>query len=64
MFIVFIFLGWFHGERMRDSESGWFPGNYTVEIASTHVRARNIKQRYRLLNLHGSYLNPQKKKAS
>uniref|UniRef100_T1ISE3 DH domain-containing protein n=1 Tax=Strigamia maritima TaxID=126957 RepID=T1ISE3_STRMM len=41
--------GWYFGERIRDGSQGWFPGNYTNEILSAHVRARNLRQRYRLL---------------
>ncbi|KAK4876428.1 hypothetical protein RN001_012850 [Aquatica leii] len=48
--------GWYHGERIRDGQTGWFPANYTIEIANPHVRARNLKQRYRLLALSGNYL--------
>uniref|UniRef100_A0A1Y1JXM7 DH domain-containing protein n=1 Tax=Photinus pyralis TaxID=7054 RepID=A0A1Y1JXM7_PHOPY len=48
--------GWYHGERIRDGETGWFPANYTAEIANPHVRARNLKQRYRLLALSENYL--------
>ncbi|XP_076671307.1 ephexin isoform X2 [Andrena cerasifolii] len=48
--------GWFHGEKLLDGEQGWFPGNYTKEVASEHVRARNLKQRHRLLALNGSAL--------
>ncbi|CAK1552618.1 unnamed protein product [Leptosia nina] len=53
--------GWFYGERTRDGEAGWFPGSYTVEIASPHVRARNLRQRYRLLALSGTYLGQKKR---
>ncbi|XP_041977510.1 uncharacterized protein LOC121731895 isoform X2 [Aricia agestis] len=53
--------GWYYGERTRDGESGWFPGAYTAEIASPHVRARNLRQRYRLLALSGTYLGQKKK---
>ena len=56
-----VFLGWYQGERIRDGERGWFPGNYTVEIVSAHVRARNLKQRYRLLALSGNFLESQRK---
>ncbi|XP_045515496.1 uncharacterized protein LOC123708702 isoform X2 [Pieris brassicae] len=55
--------GWYYGERTRDGESGWFPGSYTVEIASPHVRARNLRQRYRLLALSGTYLGQKKRPA-
>ncbi|XP_050310808.1 uncharacterized protein LOC126746543 [Anthonomus grandis grandis] len=48
--------GWFHGERIRDGQTGWFPANYTVEIANSHVRARNLKQRYRLLAFSDKYV--------
>ncbi|XP_052748183.1 uncharacterized protein LOC113513781 isoform X2 [Galleria mellonella] len=47
--------GWYYGERTRDGEAGWFPGAYTAEIASPHVRARHLRQRYRLLALSSSY---------
>ena len=59
---MLIFAGWYHGERIRDGEQGWFPGNYTEEVASPHVRARNLKQRYRLLTFTANYLESQKKK--
>ncbi|BES96896.1 Rho guanine nucleotide exchange factor (GEF) [Nesidiocoris tenuis] len=48
--------GWFYGERLRDSEKGWFPGNYVTEVASAHVRARNLRQRHRLLALSSSLI--------
>ncbi|XP_068629728.1 rho guanine nucleotide exchange factor 15-like [Battus philenor] len=53
--------GWYYGERTRDGEAGWFPGSYTAEIASAHVRARNLRQRYRLLALSGTYLGHRKR---
>jgi hypothetical protein len=55
------FLGWYQGERIRDGERGWFPGNFCEEIASAHVRARNLRQRYRLLVLSGSYLEEKRR---
>ncbi|CAG9860623.1 unnamed protein product [Phyllotreta striolata] len=48
--------GWYHGERLRDGKMGWFPANHTVEIVNPHVRARNIKQRHRLLTFSENYL--------
>lgn len=41
--------GWYHGERLCDGTQGWFPANHTEEIVNEHVRARNLRQRYRLL---------------
>ena len=59
--VVVTFVGWYQGERIRDGERGWFPGNYTTEVASAHVRARNLKQRYRLLALSENFLETQHK---
>ncbi|XP_047112371.1 LOW QUALITY PROTEIN: rho guanine nucleotide exchange factor 26-like [Schistocerca piceifrons] len=53
--------GWYQGERIRDGERGWFPANHTVEIASAHIRAKNLKQRYRLLALSANFLESQRK---
>ncbi|XP_060800415.1 uncharacterized protein LOC106140556 isoform X2 [Amyelois transitella] len=53
--------GWYYGERTRDGEAGWFPGAYTAEIASAHVRARNLRQRYRLLALSATYVGQKKR---
>nr|CAB3260960.1 uncharacterized protein LOC100176478 [Phallusia mammillata] len=40
--------GWLEGERMRDGEVGWFPANRCEEIEDEHVRARNMKNLYKL----------------
>ena len=58
---VVTFVGWYQGERIRDGERGWFPGNYTSVVASANVRARNLKQRYRLLALSGKFFEVQHK---
>ncbi|KAH8343314.1 hypothetical protein KR059_008103 [Drosophila kikkawai] len=54
--------GWYQGERIRDGAVGWFPGSYTEELNSAHVRARNLKQRHRLLTFTATYLEAQKSK--
>ncbi|XP_041378326.1 serine-rich adhesin for platelets-like isoform X2 [Gigantopelta aegis] len=41
--------GWYEGERIRDGERGWFPAYCIEEIVNSHVRARNLRMRYRLL---------------
>ncbi|XP_057326799.1 uncharacterized protein LOC130668493 isoform X2 [Microplitis mediator] len=48
--------GWNLGEKLVGGEQGWFPGNYTKEVASEHVRAKNLRQRHRLLALSESLL--------
>lgn len=55
-----VFPGWYFGERIRDGAQGWFPGNYAEEVHSSHVRARNLKQRHRLLLYTANYLDAQK----
>lgn len=60
--LIFSFSGWYHGERIRDGEKGWFPANHTSEIVSAHTRARNLKVRYRLLALSGNYLQSMQRK--
>ncbi|XP_015594715.1 uncharacterized protein LOC107267462 isoform X1 [Cephus cinctus] len=54
--------GWHHGEKLLDGEQGWFPGNYTKEVASEHVRARNLRQRHRILALSGNILQRRAKR--
>ncbi|KOC62561.1 Ephexin-1, partial [Habropoda laboriosa] len=54
--------GWYHGEKLLNSEQGWFPGNYTKEVASEHVRAKNLKQRHRFLAVSGNVLQNKKNK--
>ncbi|KAH8366065.1 hypothetical protein KR093_008829 [Drosophila rubida] len=54
--------GWYQGERIRDGAVGWFPGSYTKEENSAHVRSRNLKQRHRLLAFTATYLEAQKGK--
>ncbi|RUS78652.1 hypothetical protein EGW08_013579 [Elysia chlorotica] len=47
--------GWCEGERIRDGEKGWFPASHTEEINNSHVRARNLRMRYRLLMASQEY---------
>ncbi|XP_030761939.1 uncharacterized protein LOC115886792 isoform X2 [Sitophilus oryzae] len=48
--------GWYHGEKIRNGQMGWFPANHTVEIANIHVRARNLRQRHKFLAFSENYL--------
>ena len=43
-------LGWYEGVRLIAGDQGWFPANHTEEVHSEHTRARNLMQRYKLLN--------------
>lgn len=47
---TYTYIGWYEGEKLRDLRWGWFPSNFTVEIENFHTRARNLKERHRLLS--------------
>ena len=47
---MYCFKGWYEGECMRDLQWGWFPSNFTVEIADEHTWARILLECYRLLS--------------
>ncbi|XP_053378788.1 uncharacterized protein LOC123528066 isoform X3 [Mercenaria mercenaria] len=47
--------GMYEGERLRDGERGWFPKDHTVEIVNSHVRARNLRMKYRLMSASQDY---------
>lgn len=56
--------GWNVGEKLVGGEQGWFPANFTKEVASEHVRARNLRQRHRLLALSESLVQQRAKLTS
>lgn len=41
--------GWYEGIRLSDGKKGWFPSRYVQEITNEHVRRRNLRERYRVL---------------
>ncbi|XP_063305843.1 rho guanine nucleotide exchange factor 15-like [Pelobates fuscus] len=41
--------GWYEGIRLSDGKKGWFPASYAQEITNEHVRRRNLRERYRVL---------------
>nr|XP_032836646.1 ephexin-1-like [Petromyzon marinus] len=41
--------GWMQGVRLADDQRGWFPASYVEEITNYHVRARNLRERFRVL---------------
>lgn len=42
-------LGWYEGIRLSDGQKGWFPGANVLEITNEHVRRRNLRERYRVM---------------
>lgn len=41
--------GWYEGIRLSDGQKGWFPVKNILEITSEHMRRRNLRERYRVM---------------
>nr|XP_019951328.1 PREDICTED: rho guanine nucleotide exchange factor 15-like isoform X2 [Paralichthys olivaceus] len=41
--------GWYEGSRLSDGQQGWFPVGNVIEITNEHVRRRNLRERYRVI---------------
>ncbi|XP_078056998.1 ephexin-1-like [Mustelus asterias] len=41
--------GWYEGCKLSTGRRGWFPSANVQEITNEHVRRRNLRERYRLL---------------
>uniref|UniRef100_A0A3P9M2C8 Si:dkey-38p12.3 n=1 Tax=Oryzias latipes TaxID=8090 RepID=A0A3P9M2C8_ORYLA len=41
--------GWYEGKRLCDGQKGWFPIANVIEITNEHVRRRNLRERYRVI---------------
>ncbi|XP_028284941.1 rho guanine nucleotide exchange factor 15 isoform X2 [Parambassis ranga] len=41
--------GWYEGNRLSDGQKGWFPVANVIEITNEHVRRRNLRERYRVI---------------
>ncbi|CAJ1086208.1 rho guanine nucleotide exchange factor 15-like [Xyrichtys novacula] len=41
--------GCYEGIRLSDGQKGWFPVNHVIEITNEHVRRRNLRERYRVM---------------
>ncbi|XP_011604978.2 rho guanine nucleotide exchange factor 15 [Takifugu rubripes] len=41
--------GMYQGIRLSDGQKGWFPVGNVIEITNEHVRRRNLRERYRVL---------------
>lgn len=39
----------YEGIRLSDGQKGWFPVGNVIEITNEHVRRRNLRERYRVL---------------
>jgi len=57
---LFGFVGWYEGERVSDGQPGWLPASYTVEVHNEHVKAKHLKERYKLLQAAAKLTIPNK----
>lgn len=39
----------YEGIRLSDGQKGWFPAGNVIEITNEHVRRRNLRERYRVM---------------
>uniref|UniRef100_UPI00398E8D21 rho guanine nucleotide exchange factor 15-like n=1 Tax=Pristiophorus japonicus TaxID=55135 RepID=UPI00398E8D21 len=51
--------GWFEGTKLSSGKKGWFPSRNVQEITNEHVRRRNLRDRYRLLQAAQQLLQTQ-----
>ncbi len=47
-------LGWYEGSRLSDGQKGWFPEANVLEVTNEHVRRRNLRERYRVIQAAGT----------
>ncbi|XP_068443952.1 ephexin-1 [Clinocottus analis] len=43
--------GCYEGIRLSDGQKGWFPAANVIEITNEHVRRRNLRERYRVMQV-------------
>ncbi|XP_072114440.1 rho guanine nucleotide exchange factor 15-like [Mobula birostris] len=56
--------GWYEGSKLSTGQKGWFPSGNVQEITNEHVRRRNLRERYRLLQAAEQLLQKQGKEAA
>ncbi|KAB5555834.1 hypothetical protein PHYPO_G00038700 [Pangasianodon hypophthalmus] len=49
--------GWYEGIRHSDGQKGWFPVKNVLEITSEHMRRRNLRERYRVMQAASAMTN-------
>ncbi|KAJ8338205.1 hypothetical protein SKAU_G00371710 [Synaphobranchus kaupii] len=48
---------WYEGIKLSDGQKGWFPVGNVLEITNEHVRRRNVRERYRVIEAAGALFN-------
>ncbi|XP_046904976.1 rho guanine nucleotide exchange factor 15 isoform X1 [Hypomesus transpacificus] len=49
--------GWYEGIRLSDGQKGWFPIGNVLEITNEHVKRRNLRERYRVIQAASAVTN-------
>uniref|UniRef100_A0AAV2KRZ4 Rho guanine nucleotide exchange factor 15 n=1 Tax=Knipowitschia caucasica TaxID=637954 RepID=A0AAV2KRZ4_KNICA len=49
--------GLYQGVRLSDGQRGWFPAENVIEITNEHVRRRNLRERYRVMQAASNLTN-------
>ncbi|KAK7909820.1 hypothetical protein WMY93_014504 [Mugilogobius chulae] len=49
--------GMYQGIRLSDGQKGWFPPTHVIEITNEHVRRRNLRERYRVMQAASNFTN-------
>ncbi|XP_072315157.1 rho guanine nucleotide exchange factor 15 [Eucyclogobius newberryi] len=47
--------GMYQGIRLSDGQKGWFPAENVIEITNEHVRRRNLRERYRVMQAASNF---------
>lgn len=47
--LLLVLPGFYEGSRLSDGQKGWFPVVNVIEITNEHVRRRNLRERYRVM---------------
>ncbi|XP_071316139.1 ephexin-1 [Trachinotus anak] len=56
--------GWYEGSRLSDGQKGWFPIVNVIEITNEHVRRRNLRERYRVIQAASAVCNSNARSAN
>lgn len=52
-YLFLLSIGLYEGIRLSDGQKGWFPVANVLEITNEHVRRRNLRERYRVIQAAG-----------
>uniref|UniRef100_A0A3B4B531 Uncharacterized protein n=1 Tax=Periophthalmus magnuspinnatus TaxID=409849 RepID=A0A3B4B531_9GOBI len=56
--------GMYQGIRLSDGQKGWFPVENVIEITNEHVRRRNLRERYRVMQAASNFTSGKSRTAN